>query len=228
MSSSNPNKVPESYYVRLNGWNNRVYTYLLNWLAAGLARVALLWRGKTRQRFEGTARFLRNLAFYIGRPETARLMAEPQFLRQAVGETLWLASLIAVVTVWTFLSVYGFMLIPLIPATLLVAALTFLITHLLYLLALSGDAYRGVQDEGQRQVAYQASSFALRFAGGILIVLSLCLAFVAAWRTWAAIDLSLLVLATRVIYLARLAHLRWAVLAIIPLEDEGEALAEQK
>lgn len=228
MSSSDLKNGTESPYIRLSGWNNRISARLLAWLAASIARLGMLWQGKKRTRFEAAARFLRILARYIAQPEAARLLANPQLLKSALTETLWFTILITLVTVWTLMSVYGFVVIPILPLILLVIALSFLFTQLINLLALSGDIYQQAQDEGQRLCAYQASTATLRFAGCVLVVLSFCLVFVPAWRTWTPIELSALVLVTRTVYLARLAQLRWSALLFVQGEDEGESLAESK
>ena len=172
---------------------------------------------------ESGARFLLDLATYIVQPETIRVMASTQLLRRALLETVAFTVLLTLAVVWTLLSVYGFLVIALVPVTLLVIALCLLFTHLIYLLALSSDIYQSQPDEGQRLFTYQASTTTLRIIGWLLVVLSLGLALVPGWRAWAAIDLGVLVLLARIIYLARLAQLRWSAFASLPLEEEGAA-----
>lgn len=218
--SSNNAHVTDNWYIHLSAWNNRIAMRLLLWCSAAISRAGVLARGRTRERIEGIGRFLHNFALSIGRRETARLMADPHILKQALAETLGLTVFMTLTVVWTLLSIYGFLLIPLLQVLVLVVVLTLLFTHLIYLLALSGDIYQQRKDEGQRQATHQASATTLRFVGFVLVVLSLCLAFMPEWRGWVAIDLAVLVLLSRAVYLSSLAYLRWSSLAFIPLQDE--------
>lgn len=225
MPSQETKSEANNWYVRLNTWNNRIGARLLLWLAACVSWFARPWRGRTQARIEAAARFCRNLARYIVRPETARLMASPSLLGPALVETCGFTALLALTVAGTLLSIYGFLVIAIIPVLLLVILLTFAFTHLIYLLALSGDVYQKHQDESQRQFAHQASAAVLRFTGWVLAAFSLCLALLPAWRAWVAIDLSALLLLARLLYLARLAQLRWSVLALASFEDEEVELA---
>jgi hypothetical protein len=220
MPSNEPKSVTDNWYVRLNMWNNRIGARLVFWVAACVSWFARFCRGEARERIEALTRFCRNLARYIARPETARLMASPGLLGLALVETCGFTVLLTLATAGTLISIYGFLVIDIIPVLLLVIVLTFVFTHLIYLLALSGDVYQKRQDENQRRLAHQASAAALRFMGGVLTALSLCLALLPAWRAWVAIDLSVLLLLARLLYLARLAQLRWSVLALASFEDE--------
>ncbi|HEY0753290.1 MAG TPA: hypothetical protein VGD98_04960 [Ktedonobacteraceae bacterium] len=228
MSSEKTPAHTENAYVRLNSWNNRLGARILLWLALGASRFAGLWQGSTRARIEGVATFCRNLARYIMLPETARLMASPELLRQTLVEACGFTFLLTLTISWTLLSVYDFLEIALVPVLLLVVVLCLLFSHLIYLLALSGDVYQRSQDEGQRQCSHQASADTLRIVGFFVVAFSLCLAFLPGWRTWVAIDLAALLLLARLLYLARLAQLRWAMLTLVSLEDEDAMLAEEQ
>jgi hypothetical protein len=222
MPSKEAKSVADNWYVRLNIWDNRIGARLLLWLAACISWFARFWRGGARARIEAAASFCRNLARYIVQPETARLMASPGLLGLALLETCGFAMLLTLATAGTLLSIYGFLVIEIIPVLLLVLVLTLVFTHLIYLLALSGDVYQKRQDEGQIRLAHQASAAVLRFLGWMLAALSLCLALLPAWRAWVAIDLSVLLLLARLFYLARLVQLRWSALALASFEDQAQ------
>jgi len=228
MKSEETRTQMDNWYVRLNSWDNRIGARLLLWLAAGMGGFAGMWRGKARVRIEGMARFCRNLAQYIVQPEIARLIASPDLLKKTLMEAVGFTFLLVLATTWTLLSVYGYLDLNLIAIVLLVAIFSLLFTNLINLLAISGDAYQQFPDESQRQLSHQASAATLRVVGFVLVVLSLCLAWMPGWRAWAALDLSILVLLARLIYLTRLAQLRWAALALVSLEDESETRAKEQ
>jgi hypothetical protein len=226
MPSIETNRRAENWYTRTSGWNNHIYARLLTGLAVYTSGLANIWRGSGKNRLTELARFQRNLARYIDQPAAARLLADPQLLKQSLLEATGFTVLLALLITWTLLSIYGFLVIPIIPIILLVVALSLLFTQLLNLLALSGDIYQKSRDEGQRQSAFQASSTTLRLTGFCLIALSLVLAFIPAWRAWSAIDLGVLVLFARLVYLARLLQLRWSALALVELEEEHSSVRE--
>ncbi|HVU69165.1 MAG TPA: hypothetical protein VHD63_18685 [Ktedonobacteraceae bacterium] len=231
MATEETKKAAGNWYTRLNGWNNHVIARLLNWLALGLDGLARAGRGGVRTRMEGAARFCRNLARYIVQPATLSLMASPDLLKRALLESVGLTMLLTLAVVWTLLSVYGYLTIAVVPVTLLVVVLCLVFTHLIYLLALSSDIYQPHEDEAQRLFARQASSMTLRVVGWLLIALCLGLALLPGWRTWVAIDLGILILLARMLYLARLAHLRWSAFALLDLLEEAserQPLAEEQ
>lgn len=231
MTSEETNKSSLSLYARVSGWNNRIIASLLTWLAACLAWIARAGRGGVRTRLEGAASFCRNLARYIVQPATLSQMASPHLLKRAVLESVGLTILLTLAVVWTLLSVYNYLTIALVPVTLLVVVLCLIFTHLIYLLALSSDIYQPHQDEAQRLFARQASTMTLRVAGWLLIILCLGLALFPGWRTWVAIELGALILLARMLYLARLSHLRWSAFALLDLleaENERQPLAEEQ
>lgn len=228
MSIKETRSPADNWYVRMNAWSNRMNARLLVWLAIGVSGLGRLLPVRARARMENMARFCRNLAGVVDRPEIARRMASPSLLAKSMIETASFSFLLTLVTTWTLLSVFGLLTIDLLPVLLLVLLLSLVFAHLLYLLAISGDVYQRPQDESQRQSAHQASADTLRVVMAFLVMLSLILAFVPAWRVWAALDLGALLLVARLVYLTRLAQLRWTTLALIEMEDESEIQVEER
>lgn len=218
----------DNWYVRMNAWNNRIIARLLVRLAVGASGLGRLLPGRARAHMEDTARFCRNLAGVIDRPEIARLMASPGLLAKFMVETFGFSFLLTQVTTWTLLSIFGFLTIDLLPVLLLVLLFSLAFAHLIYLLVISGDVYQRPQDESQRQYAHQASADTLRVVMVFLVVLSLALAFVPTWRIWAALDLGALLLLARLVYLTRLAQLRWTTLALVEMEEGSEIQVEEQ
>jgi hypothetical protein len=169
-----------------------------------------------KARCESWARLLKNMALLAVQPPSPGPAMKPRVMR-AILDGLLLGALFGVAAAYYF---YDDRLIVLILLPFL-ALLMVLIT----VLSVSGDLYVRQPDEFQEIVSNQASSYTLKVIGGLLVLLLFIYLFFHAWRADVIAHLCIVLFLARIVYLFKLAQLRWREIAATDLSESVETFA---
>ena len=199
------------WFFRHNERTNRNLGFFARTLAKVVYRTAHLLRGDARQHIIGLANVLENFAQTVERPQQGRVtslntLCMALFDAGVIG--VWFASLLSLsALIGLFSWLIGIVLL-----------LAFAI--LMLFLLVSGDIYFEKRDEAQRAMSYEAATWAMV---AILTLLAM-FAFIdksgPVWQhsnIYQTLALTLIVI-TRIVYMVRLASLRWRELVVVERE----------
>ena len=200
-----------NWFFRHNERTNRNMASCARMCARMVTRITHLLRGSVRQYFIGFANMLENFA---------QTLEQPQQGRSGNLNTLLLAIFYSGVIGYWFSSLFSLAALP-DPFSWLIGIVLLLAFALLALfLLVSGDIYFEKQDEAQKAMAYEAATWAM----AAVIILLVMFAFIdksgPAWQhsnIYQVLALTLIVV-TRIVYMAKLASLRWRELFIVESE----------
>ncbi len=179
--------------------------------AGMIIRIAHLLRGNARHHVIGFANVLENFAHTIEQPQQGRSAnSNALFLALFYGGIIgfWFASLLSLTAlIGLFSWLIGIVLL-----------LAFAI--LMLFLLVSGDIYFEKRDEAQKAMSHEAATWAMTAVVVLLVVFAVVDKSGPLWQhsnLYQTLALTLIVV-TRVVYMARLASLRWRELVVVESE----------
>ena len=204
-----------NWFFRQNERTNRTMARCARICARMVTRIVSMSHGSVRQYFIGFANVLENFA---------QTLEQPQQGRSTNLNTLLLALFYSGIIGFWFSSLLSLAVFPgpfswLIGIVLLVA-----FALLALFLLVSGDIYFEKRDEAQKAMAHEAATWAIATVTILLVMFTFIDKSGPAWQhsnIYQVLALTLIIV-TRIVYMAKLASLRWRELLIV--ESELDAL----